>query len=698
MIADAVHAASSRRMRKSSAASRGGGALFVPPSAPTARVLARCAAVVVAILIVEQLNAVFLRSQDDAAATGWSSLRCYTRSCNQLQSWVASVQQPAPPHVVQPSLSPPLLPAALPAVAPHAYLPPPAPEAAPSPPPAPIMMPIAPLPPPVPHMDALREPLSPIAALEHMLREREGDDNTPPPLQPLHAPEEPDIAAHLTRLRAGALSSQENAAKRRFEREAMLGPLQSPSPAPIPWGVTASLNELLPPLQRYLRERAAKSPHSSSTRVRVATQPGARSDTDFLQRSQFFYDCRSKGAAYGTLGAGVTPPRTLRDRATLRQHAVDVFIATEEYRQGEYSTWANYSGPWLENYFVDTFASPVLELHVLTADALRVPARAYVVVSEEAITSNDVRAMLPEEWKAALASTPLGQVSATLLPYDIELFWPLTPLLVRWTDLQVNGLFSASVAARMISKLFPILREDVPYLAVVQLADGVYLKNSILMKNINMNLLVISAGGSGSVPVPLLTQPRHPAPDPKPIAQRSHHISFVGSHRDGQRERALQALSVAALHNPTLRVLVEGHTGADEWMRISHDSMFIFAPRGTGPTSFRLYEALHMGIVPIYVYDDMWLPYRAYDASLEPPTYTDPWTDIAHVVRLADLPDWLESQLPRFLADTSRYSAMVSRMLEMRDAYFTFDGVVRHIYQFIATPEASELRCVPRTL
>ena len=39
------------------------------------------------------------------------------------------------------------------------------------------------------------------------------------------------------------------------------------------------------------------------------------------------------------------------------------------------------------------------------------------------------------------------------------------------------------------------------------------------------------------------------------------------------------------------------------------ESYFSICPRGYGPTSFRLYESIQMGTVPIYISDKFFLPY-----------------------------------------------------------------------------------------
>lgn len=40
------------------------------------------------------------------------------------------------------------------------------------------------------------------------------------------------------------------------------------------------------------------------------------------------------------------------------------------------------------------------------------------------------------------------------------------------------------------------------------------------------------------------------------------------------------------------------------------DSIFGLCPRGYGPASFRMYETMQMGCIPIYVSDEFWLPFE----------------------------------------------------------------------------------------
>ena len=44
-----------------------------------------------------------------------------------------------------------------------------------------------------------------------------------------------------------------------------------------------------------------------------------------------------------------------------------------------------------------------------------------------------------------------------------------------------------------------------------------------------------------------------------------------------------------------------------DWEALIRDSDFHLCPRGNGPTSYRLYEALQAETIPIYIWAEVWL-------------------------------------------------------------------------------------------
>jgi hypothetical protein len=170
------------------------------------------------------------------------------------------------------------------------------------------------------------------------------------------------------------------------------------------------------------------------------------------------------------------------------------------------------------------------------------------------------------------------------------------------------------------------------------------------------NVAVFSAGGWGDIPMPLLMgSPAFSCP-PKDTP-----LSFVGrldgaSDATGVRSRMRNALGDRALF-----------TSGRRWREIMARSTFSLCPRGLGRTSFRLYEALSVGSIPIYIWDDVeWLPYRE---ELD-------WSEFAISLNVSEI-----DRLPQLLAKytPARIAQMQARIAEIYDDYFTLAGACRQI-------------------
>lgn len=107
----------------------------------------------------------------------------------------------------------------------------------------------------------------------------------------------------------------------------------------------------------------------------------------------------------------------------------------------------------------------------------------------------------------------------------------------------------------------------------------------------------------------------------------------------------------------------------DEFLDITLKSKFGLAPRGYGCTSFRLYELLKLGVVPVYVSDHFIIPYKElFDFS-----------EICVIVHLNDI-----SRLKEILLGISD-----EKYQSMRDAYkkyehlFTVTGMCEYIVNYV---------------
>ena len=119
-----------------------------------------------------------------------------------------------------------------------------------------------------------------------------------------------------------------------------------------------------------------------------------------------------------------------------------------------------------------------------------------------------------------------------------------------------------------------------------------------------------AGGNSGGVPIPLVCSPipqRY-----KDKLERDIFCSFVGSLTHPIREKMESILS----NNKDYLLKVKKWSDKvdtkdlEDFIYITKRSKFVLCPRGYGKNSFRLYEAMQMGSVPVYIYDDDWRPFK----------------------------------------------------------------------------------------
>lgn len=110
-----------------------------------------------------------------------------------------------------------------------------------------------------------------------------------------------------------------------------------------------------------------------------------------------------------------------------------------------------------------------------------------------------------------------------------------------------------------------------------------------------------------------------------------------------------------------------GYGTLEQFYRITERSVFCLCPRGYGPTSFRTYEAIALGAIPVYIWSgEPWLPYIG---ELD-------WSSFSVILdaeHLASLPDLLLGHTPAQIAEKQRH---------MRGLYrkrFCMDAVCRYI-------------------
>jgi len=246
----------------------------------------------------------------------------------------------------------------------------------------------------------------------------------------------------------------------------------------------------------------------------------------------------------------------------------------------------------------------------------------------------------------------------------IDIFGPYIPLLVPWADTAKN---LAHRYPKLLEGLRAILRPDVPYITVSQHALGVFVKSEYKLRDFP-NLLVLSGGGTGHVPLVLLKKLL--SPKSKPVEQRRFLLSFMGTLKNGPDHFRGRMKTTILMKAQELNVSDKIHIShGGDWREIMADSRFHLTPRGYGRTSFLLGETLQMGLIPIHIYSDIpWVPYRSR------------FEDLGFITNLSGLGDLVERLSSVGDAEIKKREA---RILAVRDTHFTPAAQLEQISAFM---------------
>jgi hypothetical protein len=202
------------------------------------------------------------------------------------------------------------------------------------------------------------------------------------------------------------------------------------------------------------------------------------------------------------------------------------------------------------------------------------------------------------------------------------------------------------------------------------------------------NMLVLSAGGFGHVPLPLVKGEIDyvPLPDIEntELSSKSRNSSnawltdivFIGNFVQGPRLNMLEQISIEARRARMPTKVLRRHP---EWKSVMSSARFNLAPRGYGRTSFRFAEIIQMGRVPVYLWDDVpWIPYAGTSIRIE----------FFGLRNLAEkhMPQGLVRRLYDLKVNKREtYSKLLQAVKEVRH-FYTYKGVMEQIEHFMADP------------
>ena len=262
----------------------------------------------------------------------------------------------------------------------------------------------------------------------------------------------------------------------------------------------------------------------------------------------------------------------------------------------------------------------------------------------------------------------------------LDAFGGYVPLFIQWVTTKMRGRHR-----ELVRVLTTHLSKDILYVTVSNHAFGI--KDTGFPIENYPNILVMSAGGNGHIPLPHLKR-NIPYQGFDPALRFKYDMSFVGTPRpSGGRKKFLDSIqserkAVQGGEEVSLRITEKPFL---ESLTIYNNTLLNLCPRGVGRTSFRLYEVIHVGKLPVYMYSDIpWIPYEGTSADMREFDWVFQNDEAKKVVETA-------RELKAKPAEVTRRLLVLQKL---RQSHYTYEGVAHQIRMYLNGGEkTSDLRC-----
>jgi len=238
-----------------------------------------------------------------------------------------------------------------------------------------------------------------------------------------------------------------------------------------------------------------------------------------------------------------------------------------------------------------------------------------------------------------------------------------------WTNFQIENWFNSNKNL-MQQKLNEWIKQNPSengYFTVVQYDDGCLLE-------LPHNTIVYGAC-SGNIPIPLIYEDRENRLLNKKIYKSFYEktilCSFIGSITHSVRTNLINqfkddsdfVLDYENHWTPNINL-----DRQNKFINLTCNSKFVLAPRGYGRSSFRFFEILKLGTIPIYIWDDIeWLPYK------DVIDYTK-FSISVNINDICNIKNWI------LQIDENKYQEMLNAYDKIKN-YFTMDGMYQYIIE-----------------
>lgn len=187
---------------------------------------------------------------------------------------------------------------------------------------------------------------------------------------------------------------------------------------------------------------------------------------------------------------------------------------------------------------------------------------------------------------------------------------------VKWTNFQIEGWFSSRKQEMqlVLDNWIKNNPSEYGYFTIVQYDDGPLL-------SLPIDTLIYGAC-SGNIPIPLIYEDKNNTLvniPKKTFTEKNILCSFVGNITANHVTPNVREIMKNELSNNSNFFF--NHSGGwtpvvnidlqKKFVNITIDSKFALAPRGYGRGSFRFFECLQLGTIPVYLWnDEEWLPFK----------------------------------------------------------------------------------------
>lgn len=233
---------------------------------------------------------------------------------------------------------------------------------------------------------------------------------------------------------------------------------------------------------------------------------------------------------------------------------------------------------------------------------------------------------------------------------------------IFWTNIYCNAAAGKDNLIN-IQQIINMLDQNLKYFTICQHDDGPF-------EHLPSDTLIFSAGGNrvagNIIPIPLICSKIQ---NEFINETKTFLCSFVGSPTHPIRNQLLSQWGndenfIFAMQEHWMEVIPKKNLSL--FKALTSKSKFTLCPRGYGKTSFRLYECMQLGSVPVYVSDSHYLP------------WTDKldWSEFCVLIK----PDQI-NDLKEILSSYSdkQIEKMVQTAHKLYDEYFSMEGMCKQI-------------------